>query len=306
MRGSQLEQSHPEQVAEHNVTLFERVLTAMATSKPGNDPLAALSTGARNAAPGADIYLIGSGLSTVNPLDLRVIGWGVDPVRLASDPSRRGLLPNLSSHKVTFLGLADTRAPQTNLTNPARTELDAIWTAICHAAHAASCTILPGDLPDIPSATSTPTPLVPVPGDPSIAFTAPTAEKPVQQMTFTDGTAVIRFQPDSATLTDPTAAAHALTAAAAWLKDNPTHKVAITGTTSSEPPHAWPSNQVPSLARARTVRDILIGRLGVAATQITEVIGAGYTATPPDGRPNHLDAARAELNRAVTLLFTLG
>jgi len=93
MRGTQLEQSHPEQVAERNVTQFEKMLAALATTAPGNDPLAALSTAARNAAPGADIYLIGSGLSTVNPIDLRVTGWGVNPTDLAADLSRRGLLP---------------------------------------------------------------------------------------------------------------------------------------------------------------------------------------------------------------------
>lgn len=304
MRGTQLEQSHPEQVAERNVTQFEKMLAALATTAPGNDPLAALSTAARNAAPGADIYLIGSGLSTVNPIDLRVTGWGVNPTDLAADLSRRGLLPNLSSHNVTFIGLGDTRAPQENLSNPARTKVHAIWTSICAKALAASCTTIAGDLPDVPSATSTATPLIPVPEDPSLAFAAPTAENPVQRLTFNDDT-VVRFQPDSATLTNPAAVGHALTPAAAWLKIDPAHKVQITGTTSSEPPSpAWLDNKALALARADAVRVVLVERLGVSVGQI-KTSGAGYTANPPDGGPNNLNPERAALNRAVNLVFTI-
>ena len=303
MRGAQLEQSHPDQVAQGNVTRFEQKLATMATSKSGNDPLASLSIAARNAPPGADIYLIGSGVSTVNPLDLRVTGWGVNPTELAADLSRRGLLPNLSSHNVTFIGLGDTRAPQENLSNAARTKIYAVWTSICAKALAASCTIIAGDLPDVPSATSTATPVVPIPADPSLSFVAPTAEKPVQQMTFNEDT-VVRFQPDSATLTNPAAVGHALTSAAAWLKSDPTHKVQITGTTSSEPPSAaWLDNKALARARADAVRVVLVERLGVSAGQI-KTSGAGYTATPPDGGPNNLNPERAALNRAVNLVFT--
>lgn len=304
MRGTQLEQSHPEQVAERNVTEFEKMLASLATTTPGNDPLAVLSTAARNAAPGADIYLIGSGLSTVNPIDLRVTGWGVNPAALAADLSRRGLLPNLSSHNVTFIGLGDTRAPQEDLSNPARTKIQAVWTSVCAKALAASCTIIAGDLPDVPSATSTATPVVRVPADPSLAFAAPTAEKPVQRLTFNDDT-VVRFQPDSATLTNPTAVGLALTSAAAWLKNDPTHKVQVTGTTSSEPPSAaWLDNKALALARANAVRVVLVKRLGVSAGQI-KTWGAGYTASPPDGGPNNLNPERASLNRAVNLVFTI-
>ena len=303
MRGTRLEQSNPDQVAQGNVTRFEQKLATMATSKPGNDPLASLSTAARNAAPGADIYLIGSGVSTVNPIDLRVTGWGVNPTELAADLSRRGLLPNLSSHNVTFIGLGDTRAPQENLSNAARAKIYAVWTSICAKALAASCTIIGGDLPDVPSATSTPTPVVPVPADPSLSFAAPTAEKPVQRMTLHD--TVVRFQPDSATLTNPPAVAHALTPAAAWLKSDPAHKVHIVGTTSSEPPSAvWRDNKALARARADAVRVVLVERLGVSAGQV-KTSGAGYTANPPDGGPNNLNSERADLNRAVNLVFTI-
>lgn len=304
MRGTQLEQSNPDQVAQGNVTRFEQKLATMATSKPGNDPLDSLSIAARNAAPGADIYLIGSGVSTVNPLDLRVTGWGFNPTVLVADLSRRGLLPNLSSHNVTFIGLGDTRAPQENLSNAARTKIYAVWTSICAKALAASCTIIGGDLPDVPSATSTATPVVPVPADPSLAFAAPTAEKPVQQLTFNEDT-VVRFQPDSATLTNPAAVGHALTPAAAWLKSDPAHKVQIIGTTSSEPPSAvWLDNKALALARAEAVRVVLVERLGVSVGQV-KTSGAGYTANPPDGGPNNLNSERAALNRAVKLVFTI-
>ena len=197
MRGKQVEESHPEQTAAHNVAGLLRRIGAARSSVPGNDELGTLSTAARNAPTGATIYLIGSGLSTLDPLDFRSIGWGVDPKALAADLARRDLLPKLATHPVVFVGLGDTRAPQAQLTNPIRVRLAKVWTDICYAAGAASCSVASGDLPDAPPATTVPTPDVPVPDFPSlVGGIGPTACRASVTLTA----AQVPFEPDSAEL----------------------------------------------------------------------------------------------------------
>lgn len=303
MRGSQLEQSHPEQVAARNVAELEQRLAGMATTKPGNDPLAALSIGARNAAPGSDIYQIGSGLPTVNPLDMRVIGWGVDPAELAADLSHRRLLPDLSTHHVTFVGLGDTRAPQTDLSNPVRTKLVAIWTAICHTAHAASCTTLPGDLPDIPSATSTPTPVVPVPADPSLVGAV--LAKPSCSTPLVLTAATVPFAPDSPALTQAAKSSLARLAKqliAAGCGAPGTRRIEVTGHTARIPGYGPGRALALSIARAKAVANQLVAD-GVPRSRFGRVNGVGDTQSVAEDvrKDGTIDPVAAALNRRVEL-----
>ena len=54
------------------------------------------------------IVVLSSGLSTTDPLDLRIAGWDRDPGELATDLAERRALPDLSGRAVVFSGLART------------------------------------------------------------------------------------------------------------------------------------------------------------------------------------------------------
>ena len=312
MRGRQLEQSDAQTVADRNVAALATVISSAANPEPGNDVLTPLATAARNATPTAPIYVISSMLGTVDPFDLRVIGWGVDPAELAADLAHRQLLPDLSGHRVTFIGVGDTTGRQPALPQPIRTKLGAIVSALCSAAHATSCTITPGDLPDQPPATNASTPPVPVPSFGSLQGHSPaprqpgrpTPRPPACPTTVVLSADTVPFPPDSARLTP--LARHTIAGIAAQLRQGCSgHHLTARGHVAAVPGGSEQVAVALSLARARAVADELVHDRIPPAT-INSVTGAGdrqprVTDIRPDGT---LDPVAAAKNRRVELSLT--
>ncbi|NKY27731.1 OmpA family protein [Nocardia gamkensis] len=127
---------------------------------PGLDLLGLLDRASQ--LPG-DLHVLSSGISTVAPVDLRVVGWNAKPDSVIDSIARQGRLPKLSGRHVTFHGLGIAAGSQPGLPPFARTLVEQLWTGICQRAGAASCTVA-HDMPSAAAPVATlPVPVVPVP-----------------------------------------------------------------------------------------------------------------------------------------------
>jgi outer membrane protein OmpA-like peptidoglycan-associated protein len=284
-------------------TVINAATRARATS-PGDDLLAAQNLAADLASTSGiagQIMSLDNGLTDTGVLRIADDGMtGASPDQVASFVTANRACANLKGKTMQYYALGFSSAPQEPLSQRQRDTISKTYVEVAKACGAATAEAIA--LPRTGPGPHTPYTTKPVTPDKPPTFTAPTTATAQQQMAF-NSNSVIRFQTDSANLTDSPAATQVLTSSAAWLVGNPSHKVTITGTTSSEPPTAWPNNAALARARADTIRQVLIQQLRVRSAQIT-VVGAGYTANPPDGGPNHLNPASAALNRAVTLTFS--
>jgi outer membrane protein OmpA-like peptidoglycan-associated protein len=145
-----------------NVSQVQQLLNREAATKPF-DVLAEISAARRVTSNPATLIVVSSGLSTAGALDMRQVGWDANPAAIAAQLKHEGLLPDLTGWHVIFSGLGDTAGRQPPLPLPQRTTLRALWTAICHAAGAGSCTADEITRPEPPSRSTTPVPVVQVP-----------------------------------------------------------------------------------------------------------------------------------------------
>jgi len=173
--------------------------------------------------------------------------------------------------------------PQPRLSNQQITAVGQIWQRVIEAC-GGRLELVP--TPRTDAGPGTPFTVTSVPVIPDAVMPA----QPVgASITFGDDGA-LRFKPDSADLTDPTAAEAALKPVADFLNEDRAHTITIFGTTSNGPT-AWDSYTALAQARAVTVEQILTSALGVRVDQI-RCVGMGYTADPPV-----VDPATAALNR---------
>ncbi|MGY1681426.1 OmpA family protein [Geodermatophilus sp. SYSU D01176] len=102
----------------------------------GSDQLAALAAAARQQP--AEVLVVSDGVSSAPAMDLRLIGYDADPVGTASALATAGQLPQMADIKVLWTGLGETA---TVISEPGRTGLEQLWSAVLHAAGAAEVTI---------------------------------------------------------------------------------------------------------------------------------------------------------------------
>jgi outer membrane protein OmpA-like peptidoglycan-associated protein len=256
----------------------------------GLDLLGLLQEVPRLSVPPGLLVVISSGLSTVAPLDLRVVGWEAHPAAVADELDRDGFLPDLRGWRVMFSGLGTVSGDQPELPEPQRRTLVGYWLAICRAAGAATCTV--SGEPDviIPSRSTRTVPVVPVPA--VLSVRGPSGDV-VRRLP-----AALLFELDSAELdmsADPVLRDVIRTAAGGPLR--------ITGYTDAgtgTPAH----NLKLSRARAEAVGRRLI-ELGARPGQLTSVTGVGDAGTTPaaertGGRP---DPAKVAARRFVAIEF---
>jgi outer membrane protein OmpA-like peptidoglycan-associated protein len=103
------------------------------------DLLDAIAEGTRGE-PGT-LLVLDAGVSTIDPLDLRALGWAADPVAVATDLRDRDQLPDLREWDVVFVGLGRTAGDQPDLGLPQQRWLERLWTTLCQAAGARSCVV---------------------------------------------------------------------------------------------------------------------------------------------------------------------
>jgi outer membrane protein OmpA-like peptidoglycan-associated protein len=257
-----------------------KAISQVRAQSPEADVLGAMSLAGRSVQGGrpGTVVLVDSGLSTVAPLDFRQEGLLDAPAQDTVEFLRsHQALPALNGATVVLAGLGDTAAPQTPLDTAQRSGLVALWKGIAQASGAGCVAVVDeprsGDAPtDVP-----PVSAVPVPPPPTIT--------PGTATTLPDDGSV-GFQPDTAEFRDRAAARGVLTPFAAFLKQGPTRRIALTGTSARAGTLA---GQVAlSTQRAEAVKALLV-ELGASPDQIaTKGVGSqfpGYVNdVGPDGK----------------------
>ena len=239
------------------------------------------------------VIVVGSGLQTVDPLDFAVSGLlTADPSKVAADLKSKGELPtDLSGVTVYWSGLGDVAGDQQPLTITARSNLQAIWSAIISAAG--------GTLSVLSE---------PASGSAASGLPAVTAVPVPATATNTDWSQpiVVRdsdllFVKNTATFSDPTAAQKVLAGLVPSIEQNG-QLITITGTASKDQATSNTADLALSKERADAVKQALVS-LGVSASLLTTA-GVGHEwcgfKSETDASGAYSDAL-AEQNRTVIL-----
>ncbi|MFF0493947.1 OmpA family protein [Nocardia sp. NPDC004068] len=237
-----------------------------------------------------DIAVISSGISTVAPVDLRVIGWNTKPDSVIDSIARQGRMPSLSGRHVTFHGLGIASGSQPGLPPFARSVVEQLWVGICQRAEAASC-VVAHDAPSTVAPTATlPVPVVPVPD----AITE--GGCPVWA-SLNDS--ALHFAPESASL--PANADDALRPIVQSVATCDIQSIDIAGHVA-DIGNGRDDGDL-SGQRARAVADRLVA-LGLPASQVGTVTGKGASEpVVPNFTGGVFDELKAQQNRRVELTF---
>lgn len=145
--------------------LIPGLRTALTTVPPeagGADLLGTYRRAVQATPGGGTVVLVSSGVQTVDPLDVRALGWDLDADAVAGDLKSRGLVPDARGRRVEFLGLGIAFGTQPALPLPAAKRITELWRAVCAASGADACVVRDDDLPRALSASERPVPVVPV------------------------------------------------------------------------------------------------------------------------------------------------
>lgn len=238
-----------------------------------------------------DVVVVDSGV-TDSGLDLTVPGGTlVDPTEVAQHLlATHALDSDQFAHlTIEFDGLAETRAPQDDLSLRQKDAISALWPGIVRAAGgSASAVSFPRSGKAVSTGYTVRTAAVLVPD--------PFVPRAGEVLTF-DGATDLAFVADQARFVDEDGARSLLTPIATWLAADRTRSADVIGRTSSADPTR---NLALSTARAELCARLLIDA-GAAPNQVHPV-GAGYTADPPDTLPDgSRDPVASALNRVVQI-----
>ncbi|MGV9751113.1 OmpA family protein [Nocardia farcinica] len=258
--------------------------------RPGLDLLGLLDRASQ--LPG-ELHVVSSGISTVAPVDLRIIGWDTKPDSVIESIARQRRLPTLEGRHVTFHGLGIAAGSQPGLPPFARTLVAQLWTGICQRAGAAGC-VVAHDTPAAAAPVATmPVPIVPVPD----AITEGSC--PVWA-SLNDGT--LHFAPESAVL--PAEADDQLRPIVDAISRCDIQSIDITGHIADTGTGDTRSNL--SERRARAVADRLVA-LGLPSELLGAVSGRdAREPIIPNFTDGVFDEAKAQQNRRVELTFHRG
>jgi outer membrane protein OmpA-like peptidoglycan-associated protein len=118
-------------------------IASLAATEPGLDVRGAIATATKLRHTPGKLIVITSGLSTVQPVDLRRLGWDVDGGTLGAFLHRQGWL-DLTGWQVRFVGLGGTAGSQPRVPDPVKRILATLWTGICTATGGVQCTVTEG------------------------------------------------------------------------------------------------------------------------------------------------------------------
>jgi hypothetical protein len=149
--------------------------------------------------PGGTMIVQDSGIGTVDPVDMRVLGWDTPAGTVVKDLHTRGLIPDLTGWHVRFAGLGQVAGAQPEPPLPQRHWLAQLWLGICRAGGAVEC-VEAAATPGGPPRSTRVAPVVPVPdvitrkgADGTVVAVLPAA-----RLGFTEGSAVLPADADPA------------------------------------------------------------------------------------------------------------
>lgn len=247
----------------------DELAAALAGLAAGSDELNLLTVydrGLRHTPGGGTVVVLSSGIQTVDPLDLRTLGWAFDPQAVVADLQRRHAIPDARGRHVQMYGIGIALNTQPPLPQPQRELLQQLWRQICIAGGAASCEVADTDVPlSIPTSTR-PVSVVAVPP-------LSTTESACRTGALSVPDAVL-FDADSPVLRP--AADAVLARIAAQLASCPQGvRITITGHAADVNPDQIDGQDI-SDQRAQACRDRLVA-LGVPAEAFTAVHGVADT-----------------------------
>jgi flagellar motor protein MotB len=237
-----------------------------------------------------DLHILSSGVTTVAPVDFRVLGWNTNPGRVIDSIARQGRLPDLARRHVTFHGLGIAAGSQPGLPPFARSMVEQLWIGICQRAGAISCTVAHDAPTAAPPLSMLPVPVVPVP-------TAITESGCPVWLNLSDS--VLHFSPGSAIL--PANADDALRPIVQAAARCDIQSIDVAGHIAD----TGVGDDHDDLAgrRAQAVADRLLV-LGLPPVQLGAVTGRGASEPViPNFTAGQFDELKAEQNRRVELTF---
>ncbi|RDV44101.1 hypothetical protein DOE76_13710 [Leifsonia sp. ku-ls] len=276
------------------LTQITSYIDGLKAATPEVDFLGAIDQAARDlGSKPMGVVVLGSGLQTTDPLNFAGTGLlYADPAQVVADLRSRGLLPtDLKGVTVYWSGMGDTAGAQQPLTVPARSNLEAIWSAVIAAA-GGTLSLLPE-----PASGSAPS------GLPTVT---PVAVEAVATKTDWSRPVVIRnsellFTKDTADFADPAAAQKVLAQLVPTIEQNG-KVVTITGTASKDQATDNTADTALSQRRADAVRAALVA-LGVPPA-LLQTAGVGFQwcgFRPETDASGRYSDALAEQNRSVIL-----
>jgi outer membrane protein OmpA-like peptidoglycan-associated protein len=284
-----------EQVQDNRHQLIDAALNELDTqfgtlgSEVANLDLLDLLSDAVTLPGSGPIYVLSSGLQTVDPLDMRKLGWTFDADAVASVLASENKLPDLSGREVVFVGLGHTAGAQPEPPISSRALLRDLWLSICDAAGATSCSARETGSVAVPPVSIEPVPVVEVVADTTPCTTGVTLSGD------------ILFKEDEPTFKDdPTAL---LSEIADELKRCPEGVKAIVVGHTARVSLDEPDTSSLSEDRALAVYAILLS-MGVPADVFAAVRGVGDTEPLVDNMPGgHFVESLASQNRRVEVIF---
>lgn len=277
-----------DRLVDANVDAVAAAVAGAAGDEPGLDLLDAIARITRSA-DGGLLVVLSHGLTTAGGFDLRAVRWLLDPAQVADDLAARGLLPDLSGWQVVFAGLGATAGAQLPLDEATYRLLVAYWTALCERAGAASCTVDASPAGAGPPASTTPVPLVPVPGVESV--TAPDG-----RVSTTVTGDLLGFGGDSAEIS--ATGRTVLAGVTAQITSAGAETVTVRGF-AADPPGSTPEG-VAAVAGARA--DAVVAALAAAGVPAVS-LGGAVAPGPSAVRDGRFDETRAAQMRRVEITY---
>ncbi len=138
-RGGRIEVgSQREALRQRTLAAIGEALADVVAQSDGLDPRTVITNAVRAHPTPGTLVVITSGLSTVEPIDLRRLTWSVHGPTLGAFLRREGWL-DLRGWDVRFAGLGDVAGTQPPLPAPVQRQLSRVWLGICKGAGAAHC-----------------------------------------------------------------------------------------------------------------------------------------------------------------------
>ncbi len=138
-RGGQVDVgSRREALRQNTLAAIREHITDLTATEDGLDTLAAIRRATSAHPEPGRLVVLSSGVSTVDPVDLRQLGWDVHGPTLGRFLHREGYL-DLTGWEVSFVGLGEVAGNQPPLPAPVRQQLSRTWLGICESAGARRC-----------------------------------------------------------------------------------------------------------------------------------------------------------------------
>lgn len=264
-----LSENRKKRMAEEYAQQLQEAYRGVIPSAPEVDTLKAITMASRALADSSgtkSLVIVDSGLQTTGYINFTNGLLDAEPDVIVEALSGMKAIPDLSGVNVTWVGLGDTIAPQEELSERQRANLEAIWEEVLYAAGAESVVFDGGYSTNAVNEGAPAVTTIPVDSETvRVKTNEPSNSAPIETIVL-DSTR-LQFRGDLAVFVDEKQAAEVLSAVADELISHPDNHVYVIGTTAGSGGNTDYTLKL-SQERANAVVSSLI-RMGVPAEQMT-------------------------------------